>query len=223
MHFQESMGRRNIVKYVYATVQYLRVSESSSATPRNKFQSSNAFPMLVSWIRMLLLHVARARDITTTTAHVVERLRPVSRGQITRGIGSVVTHHTSRGGSLLRLEVDGLVLAAFHALLLDARQLDAVTVSELIQSRQAKVRSANMLMTNHRPCPRHRRSLRSHRNLRILVPKGLPLAAHPRLQEQSLGPSLRRTPRRQCPCRTWCSTAVPRKLGPAKKSWRDPP
>jgi hypothetical protein len=70
----------------------------------------------------LLLHVARARDITTSAAHVVERLALVS------GFPShvtVVTHHARRGRSLLRLEVHGLVLAAFHALLLDARQLDA--------------------------------------------------------------------------------------------------
>jgi hypothetical protein len=53
MHFQESMERREIVKYVYATVQYLRVSEGSSATPSNKFQSLNAFPMLVSWTNMI--------------------------------------------------------------------------------------------------------------------------------------------------------------------------
>jgi hypothetical protein len=81
MHFQESMERRDIVKYVYATVQYLRVSEGSSATPRKKFQSSNAFPMLVSWTNVILLHVARARDITTTAAHVVERLLLVSHGR----------------------------------------------------------------------------------------------------------------------------------------------
>jgi hypothetical protein len=70
----------------------------------------------------MLLHVTRTRDITASAAHVVERLAQVS------GFPShvaVVTHHARRGRSLLRLEVHGLVLAAFHALLLDARQLDA--------------------------------------------------------------------------------------------------
>jgi hypothetical protein len=53
-------------------------------------------------------------------------------------LGVVVTHHTSRSRSLLRLEVDGLVLAAFHALFLDARQLDASTVSKLAQKQASQ-------------------------------------------------------------------------------------
>jgi hypothetical protein len=45
---------------------------------------------------------------------------------------SAATYHASCGGPLLRLKVDSLVLAAFRALLLDARQLNATgTVSEL--------------------------------------------------------------------------------------------
>jgi hypothetical protein len=49
---------------------------------------------------------------------------------------SAATYHASCGGPLLRLKVDSLVLAAFRALLLDARQLNATgTVSELAQER----------------------------------------------------------------------------------------
>jgi hypothetical protein len=63
------------------------------------------------------------RDTTAAAAHVVKCLLVVRHTNMKRY--AEATHHAGCGGSLLRLEVDGLVLAAVHALLLNARQLDA--------------------------------------------------------------------------------------------------
>ena len=53
-----------------------------------------------------------------------------------------MTHHAGCGGSLLRLEVYGLVLAAVHALLLDARQLmHRVQSASWLKSGQATAQS----------------------------------------------------------------------------------
>jgi hypothetical protein len=70
------MGRKDIVKNVYAIVSYPRVSEGS---PTNSTQSNvtmpNAYPMLCQVVpRNMLLHVTWTRNITTTATHVVERL-----------------------------------------------------------------------------------------------------------------------------------------------------
>lgn len=73
MHFLESMERRDIVKYVYATGTahgYLRVFQNST---QYKFRYFKRQPNAMLYVDISAL-ISRFGDATASAAHVVERL-----------------------------------------------------------------------------------------------------------------------------------------------------